>query len=1498
MASRPLTNNKNHNKSKSNIDEELELDNQENNIKLIKRTLKNNTHLVIEDTRLKSITSWRKSQTKFLQNLIFNFFSFGILHLVSLHYPKLYLKLYCNPWPPKECDFFLIENIYGNFTLCPKIYKKSKKSHNINNIGISKDNSTSSLLGLNYKMEQYISRNLTYSFKYKSVTYEYNEETNDIRPVYLDLSKMTNKAIFNYFSEGLSSENIIKKFEDRYGKNEYYINLRLPYFYFKKIEILYFVFIIALQAVKLVYKDNILFIIFLGTSIVLVIMELILNKIMIHDLYKKEFTLDGESHKIKVKRNHKLINSPDFFYEIQNRDLLPGDIIYLKSNDLVPCDCLILEGECIVNENSLNGSLDILKKKSLEINSEQFNYETSKFNILYHGMKIVKTISKLNNGYISVLCINTGPNTYKANQLSNILYLLERKEEYKSEYNILGGARKSVIYLIVGIILITIIFSFVMSLMIKVKLDGPNQTKYLINSGIRIFIRSCLPVLFLTNSIIYFIGIIHLKNENILCFDKSKLPTPAYINTIFFGKTGILCENKLEINGYHPIYVRSNNIYYRTYRQGHGKEMNSQLLKYYKNYLNKCQNNNLNQDFNPRHGIKIERNQINLNKSNNESNECVTLFLECLLCCNNVEKYNSEIFGNSIETYIFRNMKWDLKSYRFNNNDINNKSKEINYSDDTYLNEINSDNNKYNYDNYLNIIDRNINDIYPNNYFKITESFNRELELQNKPIITRFNSKFYLEQMKKNNNNNTNNSNVSEFSIEQNSNFIKNDISKCHITSYKLRIYKRFIKNGSLNSSAIVYNFITKELRFMTKGIPENILDKCDKSTIPDNFYNTISLFRRKGLIIIVCASKIISLDDYKDSSTLDEYMNNLTFCGFISLKNKLKEEIINSIKDLRQFDCNLIISTGDNVFNCLPIGFDSTIIENKNIFTFDKEDDKKSRLLITKIYSVKKESEDDEDNKTQKSSVDKLSRHTMSSKVLNYSTNKPKDTVSIRGKKEIAKNSDEISIKQGNGENIKINEKKLFSPIRNIRGNINRNLKSSNNLLFYGKNKENEKKNKKSINDYSDLKFSKKENSKNMTPLNLHEKNTQSNTVTNIKSSRNKISNNNEYQGSSTSRKIVNRTESKNRFFSYFEKYYYYPTIFEEMDELTNNSIYCMSGRAFNFLYQNKEKKQCKKILEKMFNNCKIYYNMSSIDKSLLIDFYREHPNCCTCYIGKDTNDYDAIMTSNVGINLNPPHNENTILCHFYSIEQNILSLKKLIREGRAISENVLLLTITCVFYSLILNSYLICYLFFHVDIVKGQINFLEIFFLILSISGFTVQYDETNTSSNKLMQNKKLYFYHYVIQIVGAFIIKLSIIFSLYKFYIKNAQLENTQGNYVFCSYYFVLCVEQLFSIFYVFNYISFYRKHPLNNAFFVIFNLLLIIYFIILISLNSSNFKFDFFSITNFEFNENIIDSYDDNNRLICFWICFTDFGVCFLYTKIIYFIFDTLAKKTKK
>ena len=94
MSSQVSKKNKTNKKSNLNNNEKIKIADEENKIKLIKRTLKNNTHIVLEDTRLKNITSWRKSQTKFMKNLVFNILSCGILHIISLHYPKLYLKLY------------------------------------------------------------------------------------------------------------------------------------------------------------------------------------------------------------------------------------------------------------------------------------------------------------------------------------------------------------------------------------------------------------------------------------------------------------------------------------------------------------------------------------------------------------------------------------------------------------------------------------------------------------------------------------------------------------------------------------------------------------------------------------------------------------------------------------------------------------------------------------------------------------------------------------------------------------------------------------------------------------------------------------------------------------------------------------------------------------------------------------------------------------------------------------------------------------------------------------------------------------------------------------------------------------------------------------------------------------------------------------------------------------------------------------------------------------
>ena len=166
-----------------------EQQNEINEINIFRRNLENNTHEVIEDMKLKRITSWRKSNTKFLHNLIYNILSFGILHIISLYYPNLYIKLYCNPWPAKECDYFLVENIYGQLTLCLKIVKK------MNNNSYNKDSFLSQTININRKFN--ILKKVTYSFIYKSMAYEYNEDTNKIYPIYMNVSKMTNKNIID-----------------------------------------------------------------------------------------------------------------------------------------------------------------------------------------------------------------------------------------------------------------------------------------------------------------------------------------------------------------------------------------------------------------------------------------------------------------------------------------------------------------------------------------------------------------------------------------------------------------------------------------------------------------------------------------------------------------------------------------------------------------------------------------------------------------------------------------------------------------------------------------------------------------------------------------------------------------------------------------------------------------------------------------------------------------------------------------------------------------------------------------------------------------------------------------------------------------------------------------------------------------------------------------------------------------------------------------------------
>jgi magnesium-transporting ATPase (P-type) len=535
------------------------------------------------------------------------------------------------------------------------------------------------------------------------------------------------------------------------------------------------------------------------------------------------------------------------------------------------------------------------------------------------------------------------------------------------------------------------------------------------------------------------------------------------------------------------------------------------------------------------------------------------LFLECLLSCNNIEKNNTEIIGNPIEKEFFVNLKWDMKPY----NCYKTKENDDSYNNCNRLND-NNINKKNNYDNNYNIIDKQIIDIYPNNYFKITESLNNVNKKENKSKFLKRSYTFYSDCSDKE---------IKDDSLPNNElNYIKDNISKNESKAYILRVYKRFIKSGTLNSSAITYNFITKELRFMTKGLSEEILDKCDINSLPDNIVNIFSLYRRLGFTIIICATKIIKVDDYNDSTPIDDYMNNLTFCGFVTLKNKFKESVLNSIKDLKKFNCDLIITTGDNVYNTLSIGFASSIIgnKNKNVFSLDKDD--KNRIIITKLYGIKKIDEEEKDFKENKSLLDKLSKP--SAKGLSKESCKSKESFPIGRLKRNRSHYEKYRFNL-DSEKRKLNPDKRKTVKRSIERK--EKIQEKYEKLF--------DKSPRFFSINTDTNENNKEIDMNLNS-NIFNKSIVSEKIQKMNSSRK--------SKSLLVKEILSNKSNKNRDRKCNELnniYYYYPEIFEENEDFSNDPKYCISGKAFNFLYKNKDKKNCKYFLEKINKNIKIFY-------------------------------------------------------------------------------------------------------------------------------------------------------------------------------------------------------------------------------------------------------------------------------------------------------------------
>ena len=301
----------------------------------------------------------------------------------------------------------------------------------------------------------------------------------------------------------------------------------------------------------------------------------------------------------------------------------------------------------------------------------------------------------------------------------------------------------------------------------------------------------------------------------------------------------------------------------------------------------------------------------------------------------------------------------------------------------------------------------------------------------------------------------------------------------------------------------------------------------------------------------------------------------------------------------------------------------------------------------------------------------------------------------------------------------------------------------------------------------------------------------------------------------------------------------------------------------------------------------------MSSVDKSRLIDYFRESKDNYVLTIGGCDSDFDSIISSNVGVSLRNPPNKNMILCHFYFSKKDIIYIKNLVIIGRLLYENSILLEIVSFSCAFFINCFLVGCLSKYLYIkgfVSNQLRFLDLENLILEMISFV----GAPKDKIQLLKNKKMLNIYYIIQLVVLLIFKLISLTLLENLYIVDETLNREKSDEEYINFVFILCVEFIINSIFAFNNVSFYRKSPFSNVILVILSLLDLLYIILLICLNSSNFNSDIINLTKYSYSDNLIDSYSDRNGLLLLFIMIFDFICSFLFSTIIYYIFIRYIK----
>lgn len=616
---------------------------------------------IAEEDLVIGIAGYKTSKTKLSFYYFLNFITFGISYLVFRWLPVYRINFYGTKETLGTCDWVVVETEFGELNVIDvkkeRFNKSIKLVFNLREETINENESISDSQQITDTCAALI------SFEYRYLKLIYN-------PIDDIFTTNTNWVDRNQWSSSSSIRQGLSEYETEDRRNIFGSNsLDLKEKSIVELlvgEILHPFYIFQILSIILWLMDSYYyyaFCIFL-ISIISVSQSLIETRETMRKL--KEISKLNNYPYIRVKRN-------GFWKEITIEELVPGDLYELSDPNLssIPCDSILISGDCIINESMLTGESvpvsklpitdEVLKKNLLNYDSNfitknQVNGSLSK-SYLFSGTKIVRvrrsqispndtnsinSNSSLDNEPSLALVIKVGFATTKGLLLRSMLFPKPTSFKfYKDSFKYIGFMS-----LIAGIGFIYSIQNF-----IRLKLD----TSLIILRALDIITVVVPPALPATLTIGTSFAVNRLKNANIFCISPSKVNIGAKVDTFCFDKTGTLTEDGLDILGAHIVEASSNN----------GKCIFGDLVK----DLNKSVSNLGSDALNSFENFEDTK----LTSLSDKNKNKLFKFLCSMCSCHSLRVVDQEYVGDPLDYKMFEFTEWELIEDYFWNEDTSEK---------------------------------------------------------------------------------------------------------------------------------------------------------------------------------------------------------------------------------------------------------------------------------------------------------------------------------------------------------------------------------------------------------------------------------------------------------------------------------------------------------------------------------------------------------------------------------------------------------------------------------------------------------------------------------------------------------------------------------------------------------------------------------------------------------------------------------------------------------